>query len=243
MPQTISAAKSCHLPHPQFVRYCFSRNRPLLLQGLQGATGAAGKEEVGVNLTAVQGRPEQDMRLWECAASLNFWLLFLVFGAGTGTGLMFVNNLGASLTRRSNTILSSAPVMVARRFSSALRVNLCSQSLKSCDRTWPGTHSDHCQSNVTAVRRAIGGVSGRRRRWSGCAGLLVFRLQRGWPPGMRLRPRAVAAPLWHSQVSSCICESCTTCTGMLVFLQPLVLPAWLVRTQWAREPLVLLCIC
>ena len=31
----------------------------------------------------------------ECCASLNFWLLFAVFGAGTGIGLMFVNNLGA----------------------------------------------------------------------------------------------------------------------------------------------------
>ncbi len=30
----------------------------------------------------------------ECCASLNFWLLFFVFGVGTGIGLMFVNNLG-----------------------------------------------------------------------------------------------------------------------------------------------------
>ena len=30
----------------------------------------------------------------ECCASLNFWLLFTVFGVGTGIGLMFVNNLG-----------------------------------------------------------------------------------------------------------------------------------------------------
>ena len=30
----------------------------------------------------------------ECCASLNFWLLFTVFGVGTGLGLMFVNNLG-----------------------------------------------------------------------------------------------------------------------------------------------------
>ena len=32
----------------------------------------------------------------ECCASLNFWLLFTVFGVGTGVGLMFVNNLGKS---------------------------------------------------------------------------------------------------------------------------------------------------
>ena len=32
----------------------------------------------------------------ECCASLNFWLLFTVFGVGTGIGLMFVNNLGVS---------------------------------------------------------------------------------------------------------------------------------------------------
>lgn len=30
----------------------------------------------------------------ECCTSLNFWLLFTVFGTGTGLGLMFVNNLG-----------------------------------------------------------------------------------------------------------------------------------------------------
>ena len=35
------------------------------------------------------------MTVWACCTSANFWLLFVVFGAGTGCGLMFVNNLGA----------------------------------------------------------------------------------------------------------------------------------------------------
>ncbi len=52
----------------------------------------ASKAPIGLAGAAVQ---KQELKLWECAASLNFWLLFLVFGAGTGTGLMFVNNLGA----------------------------------------------------------------------------------------------------------------------------------------------------
>ena len=41
---------------------------------------------------AVGGPPALTVR--ECCASLNFWLLFTVFGVGTGLGLMFVNNLG-----------------------------------------------------------------------------------------------------------------------------------------------------
>ena len=40
-----------------------------------------------------KGRPPA-LTVRECCASLSFWLLFAVFGTGTGLGLMFVNNLG-----------------------------------------------------------------------------------------------------------------------------------------------------
>jgi hypothetical protein len=36
----------------------------------------------------------------QCAASLDFWLLFIVFGIGAGCGLMLINNLGASSARK-----------------------------------------------------------------------------------------------------------------------------------------------
>ncbi|KAK9904691.1 hypothetical protein WJX75_000633 [Coccomyxa subellipsoidea] len=58
-----------------------------------GAARDASKAEVAV-ASVGHTVPKQDLKLWECAASLNFWLLFLVFGVGTGIGLMFVNNLG-----------------------------------------------------------------------------------------------------------------------------------------------------
>lgn len=64
----------------------------LLAQGVGAGPRHASKAPVGLAGAAVQ---KQELKLWECAASLNFWLLFLVFGMGTGTGLMFVNNLGA----------------------------------------------------------------------------------------------------------------------------------------------------
>ncbi|CAL8464603.1 g4138 [Coccomyxa elongata] len=60
-------------------------------QGVEVGPRHASKAPVGLAGAAVQ---KQELKLWECAASLNFWLLFLVFGMGTGTGLMFVNNLG-----------------------------------------------------------------------------------------------------------------------------------------------------
>ena len=41
------------------------------------------------------------MTVWACCASANFWLLFVIFGAGTGCGLMFVNSLGAHAQQRS----------------------------------------------------------------------------------------------------------------------------------------------
>lgn len=36
-----------------------------------------------------------DLTPLQCAASLDFWLLFVVFGIGAGCGLMLINNLGA----------------------------------------------------------------------------------------------------------------------------------------------------
>lgn len=63
----------------------------LLAQGVEVGPRHASKAPVRLAGAAVQ---KQELKLWECAASLNFWLLFLVFGMGTGTGLMFVNNLG-----------------------------------------------------------------------------------------------------------------------------------------------------
>jgi hypothetical protein len=33
----------------------------------------------------------------QCARSLDFWLLFLVFGTGAGCGILFINNVGAAL--------------------------------------------------------------------------------------------------------------------------------------------------
>ena len=44
------------------------------------------------NAESATGPPALTVR--ECCASLNFWLLFTIFGVGTGLGLMFVNNLG-----------------------------------------------------------------------------------------------------------------------------------------------------
>ena len=35
-----------------------------------------------------------DLTPLQCAASLDFWLLFVVFGIGAGCGLMLINNLG-----------------------------------------------------------------------------------------------------------------------------------------------------
>ncbi|EIE19129.1 Nodulin-like-domain-containing protein [Coccomyxa subellipsoidea C-169] len=57
-----------------------------------GAMEASKAGAVGASVGLAQPKP--NLKLWECAASLNFWLLFLVFGVGTGIGLMFVNNLG-----------------------------------------------------------------------------------------------------------------------------------------------------
>jgi hypothetical protein len=36
-----------------------------------------------------------DLTPLQCAASLDFWLLFVVFGIGAGCGLMLIKNLGA----------------------------------------------------------------------------------------------------------------------------------------------------
>lgn len=36
-----------------------------------------------------------DLTPLQCAASLDFWLLFVVFGTGAGCGLLLINNLGA----------------------------------------------------------------------------------------------------------------------------------------------------
>lgn len=69
----------------------------LLAQGVDVGRRPASKTLGGLNGAAGQAVPKQELKLWECGASLNFWLLFAVFGMGTGTGLMFVNNLGAQL--------------------------------------------------------------------------------------------------------------------------------------------------
>ena len=34
----------------------------------------------------------------QCARSLDFWLLFLVFGTGAGCGILFINNVGGRAT-------------------------------------------------------------------------------------------------------------------------------------------------
>lgn len=50
---------------------------------------AAGPEAV------VPDEPDaSDLTPLQCAASLDFWLLFVVFGIGAGCGLMLINNLG-----------------------------------------------------------------------------------------------------------------------------------------------------
>ncbi len=60
-----------------------------------GDGGALEASKAGAaGASAGLAQPKPDLKLWECAASINFWLLFLVFGVGTGIGLMFVNNLG-----------------------------------------------------------------------------------------------------------------------------------------------------
>ena len=38
---------------------------------------------------------QPDLSPLQCAASLDFWLLFLIFGMGAGCGLLFINNVGA----------------------------------------------------------------------------------------------------------------------------------------------------
>jgi hypothetical protein len=70
-----------------------------------GAARDASKAEVAV-ASVGHTVPKQDLKLWECAASLNFWLLFLVFGVGTGIGLMFVNNLGEPIPLNHLTAMS-----------------------------------------------------------------------------------------------------------------------------------------
>jgi hypothetical protein len=54
------------------------------------AIGAASGQGAGI---LGPGRPPA-LTVRECCASSSFWLLFVVFGMGTGLGLMFVNNLG-----------------------------------------------------------------------------------------------------------------------------------------------------
>jgi hypothetical protein len=44
--------------------------------------------------------------------SLDFWLLFFVFGCGTGIGLMFVNNLGEVLALSMHSTDAGFPVHV-----------------------------------------------------------------------------------------------------------------------------------
>ena len=57
---------------------------------MQPSQGAAGS--CAADAESAAGPPALTVR--ECCASLDFWLLFVVFGVGTGLGLMFVNNLG-----------------------------------------------------------------------------------------------------------------------------------------------------
>lgn len=60
----------------------------VLFQGLAPSGGMQKMQPAVPTVTS------PSLTLRECALSLNFWLLFFVFGCGTGVGLMFVNNLG-----------------------------------------------------------------------------------------------------------------------------------------------------
>ena len=53
--------------------------------------------------------PAHDLTLRECLASLDFWLLWLVFGIGAGCGLQLINNLGAAAFPRPRGIISPLP--------------------------------------------------------------------------------------------------------------------------------------
>ena len=67
--------------------------------------------EVDCSRTAESATGPPALTVRECCASLNFWLLFTIFGIGTGLGLMFVNNLGES-TRFCHKFNASAPHLI-----------------------------------------------------------------------------------------------------------------------------------
>lgn len=64
------------------------------MQDAQAVWAANGQGAGNLGTSSLRmGRPPA-LTVRECCASLSFWLLFAVFGTGTGLGLMFVNNLG-----------------------------------------------------------------------------------------------------------------------------------------------------
>ena len=60
------------------------------------AQDGAAERSKGTRLKSTQPPASlPSMTVWACCTSANFWLLFVIFGVGTGCGLMFVNSLGA----------------------------------------------------------------------------------------------------------------------------------------------------
>ena len=76
-------------------RACLQCIPPLRLPPTCSAAMLVARDELGSTVGSASRLPE--MAPLQCARSLDFWLLFLVFGIGAGCGLLFINNVGARL--------------------------------------------------------------------------------------------------------------------------------------------------